>query len=314
MALREQFGWAGEKLTRLLADEGLRVAARTIDRIIAREGLTHGAAVATSAPERFARATANELWQMDAKGHYPLRPRGQCHPLCVVDDHSRFAIGVYALATLDRPSVQAALIECFERYGVPQAMLMDRGVPWWGSSNPAGLSGLSVFLLQQGIDLLHGRVRHPQTQGKVERFHRTLGECLRRWGVPGQLEGFRHAFAAFRSEYNEFRPHEALGQTPPAQHFQPSRRAYQPQPPRWDYPEGAQVAVVDQRGMVTLHGHRWFVSAALRGERVRWVALGHTILIQYRHMWVRELDRTTAQSTPLLQSGDASRVLHDRDD
>jgi transposase InsO family protein len=308
VALRQQYGWAGEKLTALLAAEGLTVPARTIDRIIAREGLTHEAARATPAPGRFVRPAPNDLWQMDAKGAYPLRPRGQCHPLCVVDDHSRFAVGVYALATLARTSVEPALIDCFERHGVPQAMLMDRGTPWWSASNAAGLSGLSVFLLQQGIDLLHGRIRHPQTQGKVERFHRTLGEYVRRRGVPEQLAGFRQALAAFQREYNEIRPHESLGQTTPARHFAPSRRAYQPHPSRWDYPLGAQIVAVDQNGMVTLDGHRWFISEALRGERVRWVALERTVLIQYRHMWVRELDLDRTRSTAILQTGDADGV------
>jgi transposase InsO family protein len=311
VALRREFGWAGDKLTALLAAEGQTVAARTIDRIIAREGLTHRPAVATAAPGRFERPAPNDLWQMDAKGYYPLRPRGQCHPLCVIDDHSRFAVGVFALATLERASVQPALIACFERYGVPQAMLMDRGTPWWSASNAAGLSGFSVFLLQQGIHLLHGRVRHPQTQGKVERLHRTLGERLRQWGVPTDLASFRDALAAFQREYNEIRPHESLAQTPPARRFQPSGRPYQPQPPRWEYPSGARVAVVDQNGMVTLDGHRWFISEALRGEAVRCVALGRTILIQYRHMWVRELDCATDRSTALLQAGDAEGVLED---
>ena len=315
VALRQEFGWAGEKLTQLLAAEGLTVPARTIDRIIAREGLTHATAAATPAPGRFVRPTPNDLWQMDAKGYYPLRPRGQCHPLCIVDDHSRFAVGVYALATLERRSVEPVLIDCFERHGVPSAMLMDHGTPWWSASNAAGLSGLSVFLLQQGICLLHGRVRHPQTQGKVERLHRTLGERMRWWGVPQTLVGFQQAFARFQQEYNEIRPHESLGQTPPARRFHSSRRPYQPQPPRWDYPIGAQVVVVDQNGMVTLDGQRWFISEALRGELVRCVPVDRTILIQYRHMWVRELHPDTARSTALLQAGDADGVLgHHRTD
>lgn len=219
VALRQTYGWGGEKLVPLLAVEGLSVAARTIDRIIAREGLTRADVAPAAAPQRFTRSTPNELWQMDAKGHYPLGGGRRCHPLSIVDDHSRFAVGLYALATLQTAAVRAALIECFERYGLPGAMLMDHGTPWWAPSNPAGLSTLSVFLLKQGLRLLHGRVRHPQTQGKVERFHRTLGERLRWWGVPTDLPGFTHALAAFRDEYNAIRPHEALGQEPPARHF-----------------------------------------------------------------------------------------------
>src|SRR5262249_31209390 len=160
-----QYGWGGEKLVPLLAAEGITIAARTVDRIIAREGLTRSDAAPAPAPHRFTHAAPNDLWQMDAKGHYPLRA-GRCHPLSILDDHSRYAVGLYALPTLHTAGVQDALVECFERYGVPQAMLMDHGTPWWGTSNEAGLSVLSVFLLKQGIKLRHSRIRHPQTQGK----------------------------------------------------------------------------------------------------------------------------------------------------
>ena len=122
------------------------------------------------------------------------------------------------------------LIASFERYGVPEGMLMDHGVPWWNAANGGGLTTLSVFLLNQEIRLHYGRVRHPQTQGKVERFHRTLGERLRWWGVPTHLRGFTHAFATFRDEYNEVRPHEALQMRPPASRFVPSGRAYRRAP------------------------------------------------------------------------------------
>lgn len=308
VALRMQYGWAGEKLAPLLAAEGVSLAARTIDRIIAREGLILRDAPATAAPGRFERAAPNDLWQLDAKGHYPLRRGGRCHPLSVLDDHSRYAVGLYALPPLDRAHVTHALRDCFEQHGVPDAMLMDHGAPWWGASNPAGLSQLSIWLLQQGITLLHGRVRHPQTQGKVERFHRTLGERLRWWGVPQSLPEFHRAFAAFRHEYNVIRPHEALGQIPPAHRFRPSARAFCPCPPAWEYPLGALVSVVDRAGMLTVAGRRWFVSEALRGERVRWVRFAHTVLVQYRHMWIRELRLDTAQSVPMLAAGDADGV------
>ena len=184
----------------MLDAEGIRLAPRTIDRIIQREGLTRRDVAPAPAVTRFERSAANELWQMDAKGHYPLRPDGQCHPLSILDDHSRFAVGLVALPALETGGVRRALTACFEQYGVPAAMLMDHGVPWWSATNEGGLTQLSVFLLKQDIRLLYGRVRHPQTQGKVERFHRTLGERLRWWGVPTDLRGFAEALATFRAE------------------------------------------------------------------------------------------------------------------
>ena len=306
VALREMYGWGGEKLVPLLAAEGLTLAARTVDRIIAREGLTRVDVAPAAAPQRFARDAPNELWQMDAKGHYPIRPGRRCHPLSIVDDHSRYAVGLFALPTLHGAGVRAALVACFEQYGVPAAMLVDHGSPWWATQNAAGLSAVSVFLLKQGIRLLHGRVRHPQTQGKVERFHRTLAERLRWWGVPTNLEGFRTAFAEFRDEYNQVRPHEALGQEPPALHFQPSRRAYRPQPPPWEYPSGSAVYRVDRNGMITVTGTRVFVTETLVGEQVACVRLAQQLLVLYRTMYVREVDLHTGRTRSLLRPVDAA--------
>jgi transposase InsO family protein len=301
VGLRAAYGWGGDKLAPLLAAEGVRIAPRTIDRIIQRERLTRADTAPAAAPTRFERRAANDLWQMDAKGHYPLRPRGQCHPLSVLDDYSRFAVGLVALPILDTRGVQRALIGCFEQYGVPAAMLMDHGVPWWSATNGAGLTALSVFLVKQGIRLLYGRVRHPQTQGKVERFHRTLGERLRWWGVPRDLAGFERAFQRFRDEYNELRPHEALAMRPPASRFIPSRRAYVDRPPRWTYPAEATIQRVDVNGMVPCPGGRLFVSTALAGEEVGCLTIGQRIVVAYRHMHVRELHPRTGRSVPLLE-------------
>ncbi len=305
VALRERYGWGGDKLTALLAGEGIMLAPRTIDRIVAREGLTRLDVAPAAAAGRFEHAAPNDRWQMDTKGHYPL-PRGRCHPLSVVDDLSRYAVGLSALSTLHMRGVRDALVDCFERDGVPAAMLMDHGSPWWAPSNAAGLSTLSVFLLKQGIRLLHGRVRHPQTQGKVERFHRTLGERLRWWGVPSDLAGFRQAFAAFRAEYNDVRPHEALGQQPPASHFRPSRRRYRAQPRRWQYPTGSDVRRVDRTGSIAYEGHRLFVGGALIGDEVVCLRLEQRVLVLYRHMYVRERHLRSGRSRSLLRPMDAA--------
>jgi len=299
IALREEYGWGGEKLRVLLAAEGIAIAPRTVDRIIEREGLTRLDTAPAPALTRFERPAANDLWQMDAKGHYPLRPQGRCHPLSILDDHSRYAVGLAALPALETGGVQRTLTACFERYGLPTAMLMDHGVPWWSATNEGGLTTLSVFLLKQGIRLLYGRVRHPQTQGKVERFHRTLGERLRWWGVPTDLAGFTNAFAAFRKEYNNLRPHESLAMQPPASRFASSGRAYGSQPPAWDYPPGSDVRRVNGQGMLTYGTSRFFISQALADEDVACRMLKRRALVSYRDMYVRELHLQSGRSVPL---------------
>jgi transposase InsO family protein len=306
IALREQYGWGGEKLVPFLKAEGITIAPRTVDRIIAREGLTRADVSAAPALQRFTHAAPNDLWQMDAKGHYPLGGGQRCHPLSILDDHSRYAIGLYALPRLLTEAVRAVLVACFERYGVPAAMLMDHGSPWWAATNAAGLSRLGVFLLKQGIRLRHGRVRHPQTQGKVERFHRTFGERLRWWGVPPDLPGFEHACARFRAEYNDVRPHEALGQEPPSGHYRPSARAYVANPRPWEYPNGSDVRRVDLNGMLSYDGRRVFVGEALVDELVACTRLAQRLLVVYRDMYVREVQLRTGRSRSLLQPADAA--------
>ena len=103
-------------------------------------------------------------------------------------------------STLQTAGVRAALIRRFERFGVPAAMLMDHGAPWWSTQGPAGLTRLVVFLLKQGIRVVFSAVRHPQTQGKVERFHRTLAERLRWSASRRRWRAFRQTLAWFREE------------------------------------------------------------------------------------------------------------------
>ena len=301
LALRDEFGWGGAKLACVLATEGLRVSPRTIDRIIQREGRTRADAAPAPALRRFERGAPNDLWQMDAKGAYPLETGGRCHPLSILDDHSRFAVGLYALPSLATSEVQPAIIDCFDRYGIPQAMLMDHGAPWWGSANRDGLTSLSVFLLKQGIQLLYGAVRHPQTQGKVERFHRTLAERLRWRGVPSTLPQFARTFRWFRDEYNEVRPHAALAMEPPSARFTASARAYRAVPRPWEYPTGLETRRVQPCGIIHWAGTSHFVSQALRGERVACVVVDDRVLVIYRHMYVRELHPRSRRSIPLLE-------------
>jgi transposase InsO family protein len=301
VAARDHFGWGGATLAPVLAADGVHLAPRTIDRIIQRAGLTRMDVAPTAASQRVERAAANDLWQMDAKGAYPLAPGGRCHPLSILDDHSRYAVGLYALPALSTALVQPALIACFRRYGVPRAMLMDHGAPWWASANADGLTTLSVFLLKQGIQLIYGAVRHPQTQGKVERFHRTLGERLRWHGVPTTLGAFTAAFRWFRAEYNQVRPHAALQLQPPVSRFRPSDRPYRSVPPAWDYPAGAVIRRVHHTGMIQYGRQTFFVSEALRGEEVACTAFDDRVLVTYRHMDVRELHLGTRRSVPLVQ-------------
>jgi transposase InsO family protein len=300
-ALRHEHGWGGRKLAELLSEEGIFLARSTVDRILKRRGLVDSGQRHRPAVRRFERSRPMELVQMDFKGPYRLPSGRICYPLSVLDDHSRYALRLDALPSQYGHEVQSRLVACFEEHGVPQAMLMDHGNPWWATTNGHGLTRLSVFLIRQGIDLIYGGIGHPQTQGKVERFHRTLGESIGRLELPQSLEGFQAAFDVFRRVYNHVRPHEALRDRPPAQRYHPSRKSYRPEPPEWEYPAGSEVYILRHNGCLRLEGRYYFVCHPLAGERVRLERFDRKILVTYRHMQVREIDLETGRTTAVVR-------------
>ena len=179
-------------------------------------------------------------------------------------------------------------------------MLMDRGTVWWGTSNGYGLTWLSVRLIEQGIRLHYGRVHHPQTQGKVERFHRTLDEAIRHRGKPKLLAEWPGALEEFRQIYNQRRPHEALGMKRLVERYHASARAYQTEPREWEYPVGSAVRRLNTQGFLNWQGENWFVCEALAGRRVRVESVEKLLLVSYRHMYVREIDRQQRCTRPLV--------------
>lgn len=300
VALRQQYGWGSRKLRCLLAREGITLGRATIDRILRRRGQIGESKRSRPAVQRFERSRAMELVQMDFKGPYPLR-QGSCLPLSLLDDHSRFALALVPLPSNHGARVQRVLEASFECHGVPEAMLVDHGTPWWSSTNGHGLTRLGVFLIRQGVRLVYSGIGHPQTQGKVERFHQTLGVWLEHHGVPETRRGFREALERFRQEYNEVRPHEALGLETPRQRYRASTRRYRPNPEPWEYPQGSEVRRLTDNGCFYEAGSYRFVCQALAGRRVRLERFGDRILVSYRQMLIRELDLRTAKSLSILE-------------
>jgi len=306
--LRLKTGWGGRKLSVVLSREGISIHASTVDRILKRRGLVRTDKRHRAATRRFARERPNELWQMDFKGQYRMHEGRWCYPLSILDDHSRFVVGLEALPSQHGELVERSLVGCFEHYGVPQAMLVDHGTPWWSNTNGHGLTRLGVFLLKQDVRLLYSGYGHPQTQGKVERFHRTLDEALHWKGRPQTLAGFGQAFQTFRQTYNQLRPHEALGLEVPAQRYRPSPRPYRAQPPEWEYLPGSEVHTLNGQGSLEISRTRVFVCHALAGERVQCQRFGSRILVTYRHLQVREIDLTTGRTTSVVRPVPQSQV------
>jgi hypothetical protein len=185
-------------------------------------------------------------------------------------------------------AVREQLEEAFQRCGVPEGMLMDHGTPWWSQQAPSGQTHLSLWLMRQGIRLHWSGIRHPQTQGKVERFHGSLQRAWERRGLPQEQP--QVWLDAYRWEHNYIRPHEALGMQTPATVWRPSLRRYDPHPPRWEYPAGAWVLKLDCHGLLDIRNRKWKVSKALAGERVQVVRVEDRMMVFYCTTLLRELD------------------------
>jgi transposase InsO family protein len=267
VALRQKHpAWGPRKLRRRLADLGRTdlPAPSTVAAILRREGCVDPTPSAQHQPwQRFERSRPNELWQMDFKGHFALGRGGRCHPLTVLDDHARFLLTLQACANEQDRTVRGHLITGFRRYGLPEALLCDNGPPWGG---PGGqYTALAVWLLRLGVRVIHGRPFHPQTQGKDERFHRTLkAELLARADWP-DLRRAQPRFDHYRDVYNLERPHEALGLAVPATRYQPSPRLYPEALPPLAYPVGEVVRAVKSKGEITFQQRFFYIGQAFAG-------------------------------------------------
>jgi transposase InsO family protein len=262
--------WGSRKLKRWLEKRGYRSipAPSTVTGILARHGLlsTEESGKHT-AWQRFEMDKPNDLWQMDFKGYFPLVSGQRCHPLTVLDDHSRFLLGLKACPHETIDIVQGHVISLFREYGLPARMLMDNGKLWGGSPNYP-YARFTVWLLRLGIPVSHGRPFHPQTQGKDERLHRTLkAELLKAphfdpaAGVD-TLDDCQQRFDGWRTVYNHERPHHALRLDPPAAHYQPSSRPFPEILPPLVFPPGAIIRTVSLTGEIAFRNKRFHVGVA----------------------------------------------------
>lgn len=265
--------WGGRKLRRYLKNKGQQSlpSASTITAILGRHDLLNKTLGETSRPwQRFEAQTANALWQMDFKGHFPISG-GRCHPLTVLDDHSRYSLGIGACYTENGIIVRNILTRIFRRYGLPTCMLMDNGSPWGTKSE---YTPLTVWLSRLNVSVIHGRPSHPQTQGKLERFHRTLKAEVVRACESFTLTQCQRQMDNWRHEYNHRRPHEALGLEVPAVRYQVSETAFPETLPPIEYGPDDIVRKVQAEGWFTYRNRDYRVSKAFRGEPI---ALRQTI-------------------------------------
>lgn len=262
--------WGARKIARCLERTGLKPpAVSTIHAILARHGRVAEPAGTPGQPyKRFEKEAPNLLWQMDFKGHVPLDRGGDCHPLTMIDDHSRYALCLAACANEQSRTVKGQLERTLHQYGLPQAIFVDNGSPW---GDPAGepWTRLGVWLLKLGVKVIHSRPYHPQSRGKNERFHRTLKAEVFAFNSFGTLNEAQRAFDHWRTVYNLERPHEALDQQVPASRYRPSPRSMPDRLPEVEYESHEIVRIVGTtKTYISFRGKLWKVPRAFRGERV----------------------------------------------
>jgi transposase InsO family protein len=239
-----------------------------VTAILKRQGLISAeASEAAQHWQRFEHPQPNALWQMDFKGHFALT-QGRCHALTVIDDHSRFNLVLQACAGETFQDVQPALEHCFRRYGLPQRISCDNGPPWGTTRREDRLTRLGVWLIHLGVGLSHARPYHPQTNGKDERFHRTLDNAvLKRRTLIDQVDA-QNAFDDYREVYNLIRPHDALGLAVPASRYRPSDREYPEALPPIEYDSDSTIRMVDSCGRISFKNQKFRISKALFGKPV----------------------------------------------
>lgn len=261
--------WGARKIARCLEREGLDCpAVSTVHEILCRHHRIVAPPGGAAAHQRFEKAEPNLLWQMDFKGWVPVADGSRCHPLTILDDHSRYDLCLEACADEQGPTVQRRLELTFRRYGLPEAFFVDNGGPW-GDSSGQRWTRLCVWLLKLGIAVLHSRPYHPQSRGKNERFHRTLKAevfAFRRFSTLAEVQ---RAFDIWRTIYNLERPHEALDQDVPASRYRPSARSMPDCLPQVEYDEHEIVRIVPTtKDYISFKGRHCIVPGAFRGERV----------------------------------------------
>jgi transposase InsO family protein len=262
--------WGPKKLRVLLArvHPGVAIPAQsTIGEVLRRAGASRPrrrlrAIRDTEAPAGRAAEEANDVWTADYKGWIRNGDGTRCEPLTIADAYSRYLLACRGLGGVGYAGTRRTFELVFRKYGLPRTIRTDNGAPFSASHAIAGLSTLSVWWIRLGIELERTRPGKPQDNGAHERMHRTLkAETMRR--PRPNMTAQQRAFDRFRKEYNEVRPHEALGQEPPGGFYSTSPRPYPSTLEEPTYPSHLEIRRVKRTGLIKWRGETYFISLLL---------------------------------------------------
>lgn len=291
----ENPGWGGKTIRKLLENQGYKdlPCSKTVSNILKRNGcISQEESLKHTPYKRFERANCNELWQTDFKGEFPVGSGVYCFALNILDDHSRYLIKIYP-AESSANVVIPAFREAFEEYGMPLSILSDNGAQFAGFRG--GYTQFEKWLMDLDILPIHGRVRHPQTQGKIERLHRTMKSELLNHITFADMAEAKLYLQNWRRKYNEIRPHEALQMRCPNEVYKPSERKYTEKPPKYEYGGEHHVVKVNSWGYVRYGGWQVYLSETMMNEHLEFRANPHgdSFYACYRNFKIAEFDAPT---------------------
>lgn len=285
----EHPGWGAAKLHDIVSAMGISApSVRTINNILKRNGcINKEESLKHKGYIRFERGSCNELWQSDFKGDFPLQDGSRCFPLTILDDHSRYAIRVEAKLRIE--GVKDSFEAAFREYGMPKEVLTDNGGCFAGFKS--GYTQFERWLMDHDILPIHGRVMHPQTQGKIERFHRSMKDELLKWEEFKTLDDIGNALKAWRHEYNHKRPHEALGMKKPADVYIRSTQEYEEKVPTYEYSGIWHMCKVNNWGYLRYMDFRIFLSETFADTYLEVRSTEEGVLqVCYRNFVIADID------------------------
>lgn len=262
--------WGGVKIKTYLINRGVcgLPSTKTMNTILKRHGrITESESEKHKPWIRFEHEAPNDLWQIDFKGYFELNDKNRCYPLTLIDDHSRYCLMIQACTNQTMETVQTALINVFKTVGLPKQMTMDNGTPW-GYSGKQLYTQFCAWLIRLGIVVKHSRPNHPQTQGKLERFHRTMKEELLNYYTFDNLTQAQEGFDWWRDCYNFERPHAAIDLETPVTRYKKSNLVYPEQLQIVEYPKHMEVYKVSNNGFIFCKGKRYRVGEGFRNEPI----------------------------------------------
>jgi len=264
--------WGPRKIVAKLAQLHPRLtwpSHSTVHEILKREGLVQARRLRRHPPRRLGDLVIperpNHVWAVDHKGWIVLGDGRRCEPLTLADGYSRFLLALSAGSSTREAQARPVLERAFRQYGLPEVIRSDNGPPF-ASATTTGLTRLSVWWIKLGIHPERITPGKPQENGRLERFHLTLLEAMRPAAANRPDQARR--LAAFRSDYNHERPHQALGQVAPARFYTPSPRPMPPRPPEPEYRADMKLRRVRANGEIKFGGEMIHISSALAGEGV----------------------------------------------